>query len=85
MYSPNENTHVTTLEQMRDYIREELREVSRAMAETTALELRIIFAEPKRPRDGMIVAVDGTEWIPDGASGAGVYAFIGGAWVPLHT
>jgi hypothetical protein len=85
MYSPNETTHITSLEQMRDYVREELRAISRAFAETTVLELRTINAEPKRPREGMIVSADGTDWEPDGASGAGIYAYVGGTWIPLHT
>lgn len=36
---------------------------------------------PDRPRTGMIVLADGTNWNP--GSGAGFYGYYGGAWVKL--
>lgn len=42
---------------------------------------RIWNSSPTKPREGMIVIVDGTAWNPGG--GAGVYSRTGGAWVKL--
>lgn len=38
-------------------------------------------AAPKRPREGLIVNANGTTWNPGG--GAGLYQYLGGAWVKL--
>ena len=40
-----------------------------------------IYAEPARPREGMVVNADGTEWDPGG--GAGLYQYLSSAWVKL--
>ena len=39
------------------------------------------YAEPSRPREGMVVNADGTEWNPGG--GAGLYQYLSSAWVKL--
>jgi hypothetical protein len=46
-----------------------------------ALELRPIHVEPKRPRVGMLVYADGTDWDP--GSGEGVYVYASGGWTAL--
>lgn len=43
--------------------------------------LQTLNAAPVRPREGMVVKADGTNWNP--GSGAGVYARVSGAWVKL--
>lgn len=43
--------------------------------------LKTLYAAPGKPREGMIVMADGTGWNP--GSGAGVYAYRGGAWTFL--
>ena len=45
------------------------------------IALNTLYAAPKRIFDGMIVKADGTTWNP--GSGAGVYAYVGSAWVKL--
>lgn len=80
-YSPNERANVETLEQFREWLREEFRAISKELNETDALELRDRFVEPKRPRNGMIVSTDATKWNP--GAGAGIYGRVAGAWVKL--
>lgn len=46
------------------------------------LMLSTLYAEPTKPRDGMIVKADGTTWNP-GGTGAGVYVRVVSAWVKL--
>ena len=43
--------------------------------------LNTIHAPPSKPREGMVVHADGTNWDP--GSGAGRYERVGGAWVKL--
>ncbi len=47
----------------------------------TDIQLVELNAEPVRPRNGMIVLADGTNWDP--GSGAGFYGYRGGSWVLL--
>ncbi len=51
------------------------------MQEQQALELRASHVAPSKPRTGMIVYADGTDWDP--GSGAGAYTWDGSAWVLL--
>ena len=46
-----------------------------------ALQLLELHVEPDRPRDGMVVYADGTNWNP--GSGEGFYGRQNGAWVKL--
>lgn len=85
MYSPNETINPSTLEQLRDYLREELRAIAREMVRTELVQLQVLYVEPAKPRDGMIVAADGTEWDPGSLGGPSLYAYFAadGGWVPL--
>lgn len=68
--------------QIINWIMEELRAISRAAAETTELELRPSGRAPEKPREGMIVFADGTNWDPGGGKGAYVY-HEGTGWVKM--
>lgn len=58
----------------------ELQDLVRALNEAQQLLfLQVLHVAPERPRDGMIVHADGTDWNP--GSGAGFYGRTGGAWV----
>ena len=41
--------------------------------------LAVLHKEPPKPREGMTVNADGTDWNP--GAGAGRYQYLGGAWV----
>jgi hypothetical protein len=43
--------------------------------------LKTLHEAPVRLKEGMVVKADGTNWNP--GSGAGIYAYVGGAWVKL--
>jgi hypothetical protein len=66
---------------MKAYVEEELLAIARSLSEQTELELRPIHAEPTKPREGMIVFADGTDWDP--GAGKGVYTRSGSSWVKL--
>lgn len=64
------------------WVDEELRAVEASQYDDIiALELRPTHREPIRPREGMIVYADGTDWNP--GSGEGPYVYINGAWASL--
>lgn len=81
VYTPQER-HIVDLEDMRRWVTDELQRLGQESAETTALELRPIFAAPVRPREGMIVYADGTQWDP--GSGEGSYEYVNGVWRRLY-
>ena len=65
-----------------DFVRAEFVKLAR-LFNTGQDELRLVelHVEPTRPRDGMVVYADGTNWNP--GSGEGVYAREAAAWVKL--
>jgi hypothetical protein len=66
---------------LQKYLQQQLQNISVALQQTTAEVFVPISAAPSRPTTGMIVDADGTNWNP--GSGAGLYAYIGGVWIPL--
>jgi hypothetical protein len=63
------------------YVRQELEKLANELKNPASLPLKVLHVTPVKPRDGMIVACDGTDL--DLGSGAGVYEYRGGAWVKL--
>lgn len=51
---------------------------SRTPMPGTGVNFPVLHVEPKKPRDGLVVIADGTDWNPGG--GAGVYAYYAAAW-----
>lgn len=80
-YQPPNIPNVSSQEDLMRWVVDEFKKVAEAASETTALDLRPVHAEPLRPREGMIVFADGTNWDP--GAGIGVYSFINGAWSKL--
>ena len=82
MYTPKPFIGESTVEALSKYVQDELEAISRDQQETTALDLRTVHREPSRPREGMIVSADGTDWDP--GMGAGAYVYTNGAWEYLN-
>ncbi len=66
-------------EELLDFLRREFAAIEQSQVETQELELRVRNVEPSRPRAGMKVYADGTNWNP--GDGAGSYTFDGTNWV----
>lgn len=77
-YTPGLSGDVKSVEELLTYVQKEFDAISREQTETTALDLRPVFVEPKRPREGMIIFADGTEWDP--GDGKGAYVYKDGDW-----
>lgn len=80
-YTPNIPTDVADVESLQRWMLEELARISSEFSESIAVELRQVAFAPVKPREGMIVSADGTNWDP--GAGAGAYEYKGGAWVKL--
>lgn len=80
-YRPDLFRAELSLDSLAVYLQNELLAISRELTETTALELRPVHRAPDKPREGMIVFADGTDWNPGGGKGA--YQYLSGAWVKL--
>lgn len=63
------------------WIEDENRRLAFALNEFTTLRFQILNVAVEKPREGMVVWADGTNWNP--GFGAGPYAYIGGAWTKL--
>jgi hypothetical protein len=73
-----------TPEELPDYIERELIKLSDSLKSLNVdqLNLKVLHAEPDKPREGDLVRADGTDWNP--GSGEGVYEYTsGGAWSKL--
>lgn len=65
-----------------EYLYRELMKISAQFALIAqGQELEYRTAAPAKPRDGMRVLADGTNWNP--GSGKGMYVYITNAWVKL--
>lgn len=65
-------------------LREEFNNIAQAQYDRRdVLELPILYAEPKKPRDGTVAYADGVTWNPTG-TGGGFVGYSGGAWVDLE-
>ena len=79
MYQPQLLT-AGDLETLKMQLKQEFATIAREQSQPSEyLALKTLYAEPKRIFDGMVIKADGTTWDP--GSGAGVYAYVGGAWV----
>ena len=67
--------------ELADWIYRELQTLARSFQNFRALDLQATYVAPTRPRNGMIVYADGTQWNP--GAGEGHYGYINGVWTKL--
>jgi len=60
-----------------EYIQKELSILSEAISAGTVM-LKELHVEPKKPRNGLLVLADGTDWNP--GAGHGIYVYLNGVW-----
>ena len=70
-------------DQLSIFIQKELYDIAQALSGlvTDYVIYEVLYAEPNKVHEGMIVNADGTTWDP--GSGAGIYIYRGGSWVLL--
>jgi len=63
------------------YLATELQALSQSLsASVPFLTLQTLNAAPARPREGMVIKIDGVNFNPVPASGAGFYGYRAGVW-----
>lgn len=70
-----------SLQDLREYVLNELDQIQKAFAVLDFLRLKIWYEEPPRLYDGLVVFADGTSWNP--GSGEGFYGYYNGSWTKL--
>lgn len=80
-YTPRQFGEFSDVGELARAVAAEFQFLARQLQELEYLQLRELNAAPTRPREGMIVLADGTNWNP--GSGAGFYGYYGGAWNKL--
>lgn len=79
MYIPSEASSIADLQELHLYLVQELNQISLMFQQLTNGELlTTLHNEPAKPRDGLVVLADGTDWNP--GSGAGAYCYYASAW-----
>lgn len=64
-----------------DQLQRELDQIAREFVDSDFIQLKKTHAVPAKPREGIIVYADGTDWDP--GSGEGYYGYYGAAWRKL--
>lgn len=81
-YTPGVVPQSEDVGEVKKWVEEELRALQVALlAAVESVPILPLYVEPPRPRDGMVVYADGTQWDP--GSGEGFYGRENGAWVKL--
>ena len=80
MYSPS--TYPTEEADFRKWVFEELRKVETTFTSLDFATFKELHEEPSKPRTGMVVYADGSDWNP--GDGAGSYVYTGAVWVKLN-
>lgn len=68
---------------LQGFLRSELLKIGAAIQALAAGHLDVTYVEPPKPRRGMVRYADGTQWMPNGVGGEGIWYFNGTAWVQL--
>lgn len=74
-------TTIQTVEDLRGWVEQELQSIEQELAQVDLLNLRPVYRDVVKPRDGMLIYADGTTFNPGG--GRGTYERKGGAWIKL--
>lgn len=81
VYRPQLPPNIDTVDELRRVLEVELDRLVQSVPELEEIILSPLHRAPDKPRDGMVVYADGTDWNP--GSGQGLYERRGGAWVKL--
>ena len=72
-------------EELLQYVDEELRKIATAINELSEIRMDARHSAPIRPRDGLIVYADGSDWSPVSGQPEGFYVYERGAWRKFQT
>lgn len=81
-----ESVPTTTLPEVTSvvqWVQANLRQLTERLNTIGLVQLIELHEEPPKPRVGLLVWADGTDWDP--GSGAGLYVYSGSAWLSVDT
>jgi hypothetical protein len=81
VYAPKIPTGITSLEELRQFLDEELRSIALEMGKVGVMQMDMQFVAPAKPREGMVLYADGTSFNP--GAGRGLYEYRAGVWQKL--
>lgn len=82
MYTPRHIPPGASLDELKTWLATELGNLQTAeQASVDGLQLKPLYAAPRRVREGLTVMADGTQWNP--GAGQGVYTWYAGSWKKL--
>jgi hypothetical protein len=68
----------TLVSELADWVLEELEKIEKELNQVESVTLTTLNVAPDKPRDGMVIFADGTDFNP--GSGVGYYGWYVGAW-----
>lgn len=77
-YAPGDASQIATIPDLVRFLTDEHLRIAAAISLAGAGHLDILYAPPKKPRNGDSAYADGTSWNP--GSGKGVYFYNGAVW-----
>ena len=77
-YVPTVPGSVASLEELLSFVVSEQAKIAIALLDALPRTSTELHAEPSKPRGGLVVFADGTDWNP--GSGQGFYAYYASAW-----
>lgn len=81
VFSPEPLSGVEDISQLIAYIQRQMFAIHAAMLIGYAQQIKFRDTPPTRPREGLTVGADGTNWNP--GAGKGVYTYYSGVWNKL--
>jgi hypothetical protein len=82
-YVPQPFNTFSSFEEMSRFLQAELLSISSSIGQAENGYQEVLSVAPDKPREGLVVYADGTNWNPGG--GAGLYEYAGGVWRRLNT
>lgn len=83
MYNPVTYGGSQEIRDLVDWVQRELTAIQASFFNLDLIQLKETNVAPAKPRTGMLVLADGTNWDP--GDGAGYYGYRNGAWHRLET
>lgn len=81
MYTPSRAPTINNPDDLRKWVEEEFVRLSQQLQLNDIVQFQVLYKEPDRLTDGMLVFADGTSWNP--GSGRGLYERRASNWQKL--
>lgn len=84
MYQPKFPPMNPDVKALASYVNDELQSVAQAQHDTVDfVQFNVLHAAPSKPKNGMVVCADGSDFNPDSTGAGGYFGYFGGSWAKL--